>query len=116
MASYPAERIAFTPYTSVPATLDTSTAVSLFLLSAVEVFFYISAGAGDVYLLKWVKEANTGNGRWYRYQNPISVDFASHPDWHGRWVADKDTPSYYQLLLPAGVTVTEAFMQGIRVG
>lgn len=113
MASYPAERIAFTPYTSVPATLDTSTAVSLFLMAKIEVFFYISAGAGDVYLLKWIKEANGGNGRWYRHRNPLTVDFASHPDWHAAWVADLNAPGYYQLLLPAGVTATEAFMQGI---
>ena len=116
MASYPAERIAFTPYTSVPATLDTSTAVYLALMSAVEVFFSISVGTGDVYLLKWIKEANAGNGRWYRYRNPVTVDFASHPDWHGTWVTDLNAPGYYQLLLPAGVTATEAFMQGIRLG
>lgn len=116
MASYPARRVSFTPYTAMPVNLDTGTAVDLRLATAVEVFFSISAGSGDVYLLKWVEEANAGGGRWYRCQNPMPVDFASHGDWHVRWVVDKDRPAYYQLLVPGGVTVTEAFMQGIRVG
>lgn len=116
MASYLAQRIPFTPHTSIPGILDEGTAIEIPICEAIEVFFYLSAGTGDVHLLKFIKEANAGAGRWYRHQNPITVNFATKPDWHGRWIVDKDTPAYYQLLLPAGVTATEAFIQGIRIG
>lgn len=120
MAAYPATRLLFAPYTSIPTSLDTATAVYLTLGEALEIFAKASAGAGTLTLLKWIPEANAGAGRWYPYQNPVPIDAAvNNGQTHARWIIDLDYPAYWQLLATASGMVTpvisEAFMQGIRV-
>ena len=109
------ERFAFTPVTSIPVALGTNY-VFLRLGTTVELYLKTTGTAGNVTMLVWIPEASAGSGAWYPYQNPLPVDpSVNGGKAHGRWVVDKDAYRYWQLLLPAGMTATEAFVQGIEV-
>lgn len=108
------QRIAFTPVTSIAAAKTTG--IDIPLGNVVEVTFTASAGAGDVYLLFWHPESNAGLGSFYPNQNPGKCDAAVlSGKTHIRWIVDKDAYRLFQVLVPAGVTVTEAFVQGVQV-
>lgn len=107
-------RIAFTPVTSIAAAK--TTAIDIPLGNIIEVTFTASVGSGDVYLLFWHPESNANAGSFYPNQNPGKCDAAVlSGKTHIRWIVDKDSYRLFQLLVPSGVTITEAFMQGIQV-
>ncbi len=119
MATDSVGRIRITPYSSIPSSLNETTAVFIQNMKNVEVFMRITADTpmtGFVYLLKWVPESTTGvSGGWYPYRNPVALDTSiNNGKLHAAWNQDIDTPAWFQLLVPAGVTVAEALIQGIR--
>ncbi len=108
------QRISFTPVTTIAA--PKTTGVDLGLGTVVELTMTVSVGSGDVYLLWWHPESNAGLGSFYPNQNPGKCDAAVlSGKTHIRWIVDKDAYRLYQILVPVGVTVTEAFVQGIEV-
>lgn len=108
------QRIPFVPVTTLAA--PKTTGVDLGLGTVVELTMTVSAGSGDVYLLWWHADSNAGLGSFYPNQNPGKCDAAVlSGKTHIRWVVDKDSFRLFQILVPIGVTVTEAFIQGIQV-
>lgn len=108
------QRIPFVPVTTLAA--PKTAGVDIGFGKAIELTMTVSAGSGDVYLLWWHQESNAGLGSFYPNQNPGTCNFAVlSGKTHIRWVVDKDAFRLYQVLVPGGVTVTEAFLQGIEV-
>lgn len=98
-----AQRIVFTPYTSLPATLDVATCLEASPGTAIEIRGIISAGgAGYVYLVQWVPEMNGGAGKWHIYRHKGEVDSAAlNGEFHHTWLLPKYSMGYYQLLVLA---------------
>lgn len=118
MATDSVQRKSFVPYASIPGSLNQNTAVFIQTMKNVEIFVRVSNDTpitGLMYLLKWIPESNTGAGGWYPYRNPVAFDSAvTSGKIHAAWNEDIDSPAWFQLLVPAGAVVLEAFMQGIR--
>ncbi len=98
-----AQRIVFTPYTSLPLTLDVSTCLEASPGTAIEVRGTISAGgAGYVYLVQWMPEMNAGAGEWHPYRHKGDVNSAElNGKFHHTWMLPKYSMGYYQLLVLA---------------
>lgn len=121
MATQFVPRLRFTPYTSIPATLDPATAIEVRIADIIEIFTRVTAAGatqGQISLLIWVPEAGAmGAGEWHTYRNSQDYDTSVRQGKiHATWNVDKDTPAYYQLLVEGAVTVPYATIQGIRHG
>lgn len=104
----------FTPVTSLPPNLDEQNAVQIGCGNAVVVVGTLTAGAGTARLLRFLPQGNGGKGQWYRASDPLGVDFSKEGgQFYGCFLLDAEGTAYYQLLLPSGSVVQEAFMQGI---
>jgi len=108
-----AQRIVFTPYTSLPATLDVTTCLEASTETAIEIRGTISAGgAGQVYLIQWVPEMNGGAGAWHPYRHPGDVDSAKiSGKFHHTWMLPKDSMGYYQLLVLAPLVASPCYAE-----
>jgi len=106
------QNILFTPYTSIPASLDTSTAVYFSALSgsAVWVNLKVTAGTGNCTCIIWDPTMQ----EWMPFPNEMPVDAAKNDGKAvGRWMKDLETAQYLQLVVPGGITVQKASMYGM---
>lgn len=104
----------FTPVTSLPAKLDEQNAVQIGCGNAIVVHGTLTAGMGTARLLRFVPQAKGGAGQWYRVGDALSVDATKEDgQFYGCFRLDAEGTAYYQLLLPSGSMVQEAFMQGV---
>ena len=108
-------RIPFTPYTSIPGSLNKDTAIEVNLVNFVEMYIEVLAGGtGELYLLQWIPEANAGVGRWWVYRNPLTINSAKNNGLtQVAWEQTRDSFGYYQLLVPAPFVAGECLVQGV---
>ncbi len=109
------ENFSFVPYTSIPASLDQSTAVKISGArgQVVWVGLKVTAGTGDCTLIYW----DTEMGEWMPYDRKMTVDIAVDGGKRiGRWLKDAELGQWFQLVVPGGITVEKARMRGITIG
>lgn len=85
--------------------------------NTVEIYGRVTAGGtGTGYLLRHEPDANGGAGRWQVYGPGFSIDSASlNGCFHGRYAVEWNARAYFQVYIPAALTVGDCQIRTIRL-
>lgn len=103
--------------TAIPANGTLGSYAEVRVATRVDIEIECSAGSGDVNLLRWSADSHGGIGAWYPFANPQAKMTVNSALLSGRaqfrFDVGKDQFSRFCLLVPGGITISEATIYGV---